>query len=182
MLASYISEYCCPLISLALFVWWIFLWLCERKHFFLRMWFSLLLSISTMIFLQLHGWKHYLCTFCMANVVLPSCLIIFIPSCIHQSWEFSWSEHDCWFGWWSDICCWTCPHGGPAENTKCNTAIRFQLEIIAFEFFRSIYFSENLHSPGLSGAAADPGAGKCHSKLLHYCYCPNVCIIFLLVL
>lgn len=114
--------------------------------------FSLHLFPSIMVLLQLFEPEHYiflkiLCfplllafaPWCFCNLWMKTlpfyilydrcCSTILFGNfynfhlCICQSWEFSWSEHDCWFDWWSDICCWTCTLGGSAENTECNTTI-----------------------------------------------------------
>jgi hypothetical protein len=130
------------------------------------MWKKKLLLFTPVIFLHINGWKLYI----FLHMILFDNFYTFL-SC--QSWEFSW-EHDRWFGWWSDVCCWTCTLGGSAENSECNTAIRYQLKNTFHCASSSVlYASLNLylHSPGISGAASsDPDAGKCYGKLVHSCY------------
>jgi hypothetical protein len=85
----------------------------------------------------LHTCMVYSCMFYYTRVLSFGCygqLLNLSPFCsyilphIWQSWEFSWSEHDLWFGWWGDVCRWTCKIVRPAENIECYTTIRYQLK------------------------------------------------------
>lgn len=115
-------------------------------------------------------------------LILSPFLFSFFLPCIRQSWEFSWSEHDFWFGWWSDICCWTSTIGRPAENIECYTTIRYQLKIMSFWVCSSILPASQICTYiilVISDAMADPDAGKCRTELMRFCVWLAFCIIVL---
>lgn len=135
-----------------------------------------LLPFTLVIFLHINGWElHFFC--------IPSCLITSIPFLHVRAGNLVESMT-------ADLAGEVTSAAGPVRLEdlqrilsaiqSSGTSLKVILIVWAFPSYMLIW-NFYLHSPDISGAAADPDAGKRYCKLMRSCYRPTRFLLHLLV-